>query len=128
MWLHGAPGVTRWRQVVAIYTGAEMPKDCSISEEQALALLAHLVSSADICRFEPHFYGTFRLVDAASRLIASLLENGCEDAWLRDFHADIERKKTWMMWDREAYFAFLPDAARELAVELKRRQEAIEPQ
>jgi hypothetical protein len=28
------------------------------------------------------------------------------------------------MWDREAYFAFLPEAARELAAELKRREGA----
>jgi hypothetical protein len=109
-------------------TGSEMQEGCSISEEQAMGLLAHLVSSADICRFEPHFYGTFRLLDAASRLIGTLLDNGCEDSWLRDFHAEIERKKAWMMWDREAYFAFLPEAARELAAELKRRQESIEPE
>lgn len=88
-----------------------------------MALLAHLVTSADICRYEPHFYGTFRLIDAASRLMEALLENGCEDPWLRQFRAEIERKKSWMMWDREAYFAFLPEAARELAAELKRRQD-----
>jgi hypothetical protein len=99
-------------------------KDCSISREQAMALLAHLVTSADICRFEPHVYGTFRLIDAASRLIESLLDSGCEDPWLHDFRAEIERKKKWMMWDRDAYFAFLPEAARELAAELKRREDA----
>ena len=32
-----------------------------------------------------------------------------------------ERKKTWMMWDRPAYYEFLPQAARELAAELRRR-------
>jgi hypothetical protein len=98
----------------------------SISEEQAMALLAHLVASADICRFEPHYYGTFRLIDAASRLIDALLEAGSGDPWLRDFHAEIEKKKKWMMWDREAYFAFLPEAAREVAAELRRREEAGE--
>ena len=87
-----------------------------------MALLAHLVTSADICRFEPHVYGTFRLIDAASRLIEALLESGCQDPWLRDFRAEIERKKTWMMWDREAYYEFLPEAARELAAELRRRE------
>jgi hypothetical protein len=102
---------------------AQVEESCSISQEQAMALLAHLVTSADICRYEPHFYGTFRLIDAASRLMEALLENGCEDAWLRQFRAEIERKKSWMMWDREAYFAFLPEAARELAAELKRRQD-----
>jgi Family of unknown function (DUF6092) len=104
--------------------GDDLDKGCSISQSQAMALLAHLVTSADICRFEPHFYGTFRLIDAASRLIEALLESGCDDPWLQSFQAEIERKKTWMMWDREAYFAFLPEAARELAAELKRREGA----
>lgn len=105
-----------------LLTIVSMGRDCSISQEQALGLLAHLVTSADICRFEPHFYGTFRLIDAASRLIEALQESGCDDPWLNDFRAEIERKKTWMMWDREAYFAFLPEAAGELAAELKRRE------
>jgi len=87
-----------------------------------MALLAHLVTSADICRFEPHVYGTFRLIDAASRLIEALLESGCEDAWLKGFRDEIERKKTWMMWDREAYYEFLPEAAGKLAAELRRRE------
>jgi Family of unknown function (DUF6092) len=73
----------------------EVEKACSITGDQAMALLAHLVTSADICRFEPHFYGTFRLIDAASRLIEAMQENGCQDSWLRDFRAEIERKKTW---------------------------------
>ena len=104
-----------------------MAKDCSISEEQALELLAHLVASADICRFEPHVYGTFRLIDAAARLSGVLLENGCDDLWLREFHTEVERKKKWMMWDREAYLGFLPEAAREVAAELKRRNLTDEP-
>jgi hypothetical protein len=99
-------------------------QDGSISEAQAMALLAHLVASADICRFEPHVYGSFRLIDAASRLIEALLDGGSEDAWLRDFRAEIERKKKWMMWDRDAYFEFLPEAAREVAAELKRQEQA----
>jgi uncharacterized protein DUF6092 len=96
----------------------------SISKQDALWLLAHLVASADICRFEAHYYGTFRLIDAASRLIDAVLQGGSDDPWLRDFQAEIERKKKWMMWDREAYFAFLPEAAGKLAAELKRREAA----
>ena len=93
-----------------------------------MALLAHLVTSSDLCRYEPHVYGTFRLIDAASRLIEALLAGGCDDAWLRDFRDEIERKKTWMMWDRPAYYEFLPEAAGELAAELRRRYGISETQ
>jgi hypothetical protein len=41
-----------------------MPDTMVVSEEQAYELLAHLVASAELCIREPHYYGTFRLIDA----------------------------------------------------------------
>jgi Family of unknown function (DUF6092) len=95
-----------------------------LTEEQAYELLAHLTASADICRFEPGFYGTFRLLDAASRLCGAVLANGMDDPWLVQFHQEVEAKKNWMMWDRGAYLDFLPEAARSVARELVRRAAA----
>jgi hypothetical protein len=95
-----------------------------LTEEQAYELLAHLVASADICRVEPGFYGSFRLLDAASRLSGFLLAGGVRDRWLQQFHQEVQAKKNWMMWDREAYLAFLPEAARSVAAEMMRRQAA----
>ena len=43
-----------------------------VSESEALALLAPLVASAELCMPEPYDYGIFRLIDAASRLAASI--------------------------------------------------------
>jgi Family of unknown function (DUF6092) len=101
-----------------------MSEQRALTEEQAYELLAHLVASADICRFEPGFYGTFRLLDAASRLSGFLLASGIQDRWLEEFHQEIDAKKNWMMWDRDAYLAFLPEAARAVAAEMVRRRAA----
>jgi hypothetical protein len=43
-----------------------------VSESEALTLLAHLVTSAELCMTEPYDYGNFRLIDAARRLAASI--------------------------------------------------------
>jgi Family of unknown function (DUF6092) len=91
----------------------------ALTDEQARELLAHLVASADLCRLEPHFYGTFRLLDAASQLAGLMLANGGQDPWLSRFREEVETKKVWMMWDREAYLAYLPEAAASVARWLK---------
>lgn len=106
-----------------------MSQGIVMSEEQAYALLAHLVVSAEICTFEPHYYGTFRLIDGASKLLEIMLAGGASDqAWLASFKQEIDQKKGWMMWDREGYFQFLYEAAGTLAGELKRRANRVDPE
>jgi hypothetical protein len=97
-----------------------------LSEKQALELIAFLVSSAELCLTEPTYYGTFRLVDAASRLIGFMLEHDPPHSaeFLRRFKAEVDLKKTWMMWDREAYYDFLRQAPAQVAAEVKRLAEA----
>ena len=101
-----------------------MGKRMVLSEDEAYELLAHLVASAEICTFEPYYYGTFRLIDAASRLMDSMLKNGSNGSrhWLEDFKQEVDEKKVWMMWDREGYFEFLREATGKVAAELKRRK------
>jgi hypothetical protein len=97
-----------------------------VSEGDAYDLLAHLVASAEICTFEPHYYGTFRLIDAASRLAEAMLKaSDNEDPWLRDFKNEIDQKKVWMMWDREGYYQFLSEVPAKLAQEMKRRGKVV---
>lgn len=100
-----------------------MSRNLVVAEEEAYELLAHLISSADICTFEPHYYGTFRLLDAASRLMELMLKHGAgeDDPWLNEFKAEVDEHKIYMMTDRERYFAFLQEATKKLARELKRR-------
>jgi Family of unknown function (DUF6092) len=95
-----------------------------VSEDEAYELLAHLVSSAEICTFEPYHYGTFRLLDAASRLMESMLrhDSNGNSVWLRAFKAEVDEKKVWMMWDREGYFRFLREAGGRVAEGLKMRE------
>ena len=95
---------------------------CVLSEEQALQLIAFLTSAAEISIHEPTYYGTFRLVDAASRLIGFMLEHEPprSGAFLRDLKSELDTKKVWMMWDREAYFDFLRATPAKVAGEVKR--------
>lgn len=97
-----------------------------LTEEQAFDLLAFLFSSAEICLVEPTYYGTFRLIDAASRLMGSMLEHDPERSgeFLRRFREEVDTKKVWMMWDREAYYDFLRGAPAVVAAEVKRLEAA----
>ena len=100
-----------------------MNQQMVLSEEDLYEALSFLVSSAHLCVTEPTLYGTFRLVDAASRLIGLALESGglADDQFLREFKEDADRRKLLMMTDEEGYFQFLEDATRSMAKEMKRR-------
>jgi len=93
-----------------------------LTEEQALQLIAFLISAAEISIHEPTYYGTFRLTDAASRLIGFMLEHDPprSGAFLRELKTELDAKKVWMMWDREAYFDFLRATPAQVAIEVKR--------
>jgi hypothetical protein len=106
-------------------SGADTPVEAApgvLTEEQALQMIAFLTSAAEISIHEPTYYGTFRLIDGASRLIGFMLENdpGRSEAFLRDLKTELDTKKVWMMWDREAYFDFLRQTPAVVAAEVKR--------
>lgn len=90
----------------------------SVPRSRGYELLAHLVASAEICAAEPPYYGTFRLLDAASKLAAMLLDCGLDDPWLADLRAGIDQHKMLLMTDRPAYYAYLPQASRLVALRL----------
>jgi hypothetical protein len=95
------------------------PDLVTLDRTTAYELLCHLAASAELCAFEPIHYGTFRLLDATSRLSAALLDGGLDDPWLRELRRDIDEKKVLMMHDRDTYFAFLPQVSRRLAEHLR---------
>lgn len=101
---------------------SESAGSCVLSEEQALQMIAFLTSAAEISIHEPTYYGTFRLVDAASRLITFMLEHETPRTgpFLRELKTELDTKKVWMMWDREAYFDFLRQTPAVVAAEVKR--------
>jgi hypothetical protein len=94
-----------------------------LSEDAAFELLVFLITSARGCVDEPQLYGTFRLVDGASKLIGFVLENHPQqsEGFLRDLKEEIDERKLSLMTDREGYIEFLSDITRKVAQELKRR-------
>ncbi len=93
-----------------------------LNEEEMYELLAFLVTSAELLVGEPHLYGTFRLVDAASRMMAFALESGnLDDSFLSEFKQYVDENKVLSISDEKAYIRFLGEASRVLARELKRR-------
>lgn len=92
-----------------------------ITTDDALALLAYLVTSADLCTREPLHYGMLRLVDAAGRLANAMVAagGGEERPWLAELHQSIEANKELMMWDRPAFEQFLRDTAASVATSMQ---------
>lgn len=105
-----------------------MSKRMVVSEENVYELLAFLFSSAHLLVNEPHLYGTFRLIDGASRLIGFAIESGQleDDQFLQDLKADVDKRKFLLMTDQEAYFELLEEATRKIAKEMKTRATASE--
>jgi len=97
-----------------------------LSEDEAFELLTFLVTSARGCVDEPESYGTFRLIDAASRLLEFLLKS--EEVEDREFYShlkeEIDEKKLWLTTDVEAYFNFLGEVTRRVTKQLKKRAES----
>lgn len=95
----------------------------ALTREQAMQLIAYLTSSAEISLQEPVHYGTLRLVDATSRLIGFMLENGEPDetGFFRALKDEIDVKKLWAMWDQPAYFQFLRETPAKVAAEMANR-------
>lgn len=97
-----------------------------VTEEDLYELLSFLVSSAHLLVNEPEHYGSFRLIDAACRLVGFALESGRleDDQFLREFKEDADGRKLLLMTDQEAFLQYLEDATRNVAREMKRRADA----
>jgi Family of unknown function (DUF6092) len=93
-----------------------------LSKQEAIELMTYLLASAECCTREPLYYGTFRLLDGASRLAGYVLDReAARDAWLSDFKAELDAKKGLLMWDRKGYYEFLQEAVGRIAERLPRQ-------
>ena len=94
-----------------------------LTEGQALKLLSFLVTSARLCIDEPENYGSFRLLDAANRLLAFLVDS--EAVQDREFYCqlreEIDNKKLQVLSNEAEYAEFLKDMVREVGRYLKTR-------
>ena len=100
-----------------------------VSEDEAYALLALLVCSAELGTVEPYYYGTFRLLDAASRLAEDMMRHGVDDSgeWLGAFKSELDQKKLLMLSDRPSYVAYLERVGGRVAEGLKLRANRAAP-
>jgi hypothetical protein len=94
-----------------------------LSEDEAFELIVYLASSAELTLLEPELYGSFRLIDAASRLLAPLTERAAPSRreFYEELKSEIDRRKVLLMSDRSAYAAFVRELPASLAAELRSR-------
>jgi hypothetical protein len=100
-----------------------MTEQMVVSEEGLYEVLAFLFSSAHLLVNEPHLYGTFRLIDGASRLIGFALESGQleDEEFLRRLKEEVDEKKFLLMTDEDTYFQLLEETTRAMAKQMKKR-------
>ena len=85
--------------------------------------ILYLITSARTSLDERAIYGSYRLIEGASRLIEAAEEiPGLDvDDLLRDIRSSIDRNKTRMMLEKDAYRTWLTDLAAGLASESVKR-------
>ena len=88
-----------------------------------LEYIAYLAASARNSIEEPHIYGSFRLIDAISRLIDLLkyIPSVKEDSFLEELKKFIDAKKYVMMFNTQEYLAFLDEVVLKVVRELKKQ-------
>ncbi|MGC8949478.1 MAG: DUF6092 family protein [Thermoprotei archaeon] len=91
----------------------------NITQDEHFKLLAFLITSARGCVDEPHLYGSLRLIDAASRLINIMKNEGKATDELLKIQKLIEEKKDLVMYNEEEFIKLLDDLSRELAKIIK---------
>ncbi|MCD6559570.1 MAG: hypothetical protein J7K57_06850 [Palaeococcus sp.] len=91
----------------------------SILKDKHFQLLAFLITSARGCVDEPVLYGPLRLVDAASRLIDIMEDEGKSNDEISKLKELIEEKKDLVMYDEEEFIRFLDGLSKELAKIIK---------
>ncbi len=96
-----------------------------LTEAQAEELISFLLSSAEITIKEPIHYGPLRLVDAVSRMIGFMEDNGAvqEGDYLASLKHEIDVKKQWVMWDKPGFYTFLRETPRGMAEYVASRHE-----
>jgi hypothetical protein len=78
-------------------------------ESEVFALVCYMITSACNLPRENRLYGPYRLIDAASRLIAILEKEGIESARLDEIRQRITAGKFTVMEDEATFTAFLED-------------------
>jgi hypothetical protein len=75
----------------------------ALGRRAVLDHLAFLLSSAELCLHEPHYYGTLRLLDGASRFARTVLDTEDGDSSLAALSRRMEDAKALRRTDPVAY-------------------------
>lgn len=96
-------------------------------DDPLFEFVLYLATSARLSLDEKAIYGSFRLIEGASRLIeaAEGIDGLDADDYLRAKRDSIEENKARMMLDKDGYRTWLTDLASELASEAVKR--SLEP-
>jgi hypothetical protein len=78
-------------------------------EPKAFELVSYMITSAANLLHENRLYAPYRLVDAASRLITMLDEEGVHSDRLHALRAQIDEGKFSVMTDEQLFADFLQD-------------------
>jgi hypothetical protein len=100
----------------------------AIHTDPLFGFIVYLVSCARISLDEPALYGSFRLIEGASKLVTSFEETGvpCTDDFLVSVRDEIEREKLRMVDDHDGYTAWVDGLLRRVAAEATRRNLEVE--
>ncbi len=95
----------------------------TVSDDPLFDFVLYLVTSARLTLDERAIYGSFRLIEGASRLIESAedVEGLDPDGFLRSMRDSIDQNKARMMLDKEGFREWLTDLAAGMASEAVKR-------
>lgn len=89
-----------------------------VPERELFEFVLYLVSCARLCLDEPSIYGSFRLIEGASRLIEAAPGWGIDvDETLSRTRESIEGSKLLMIDEQDAYRRWLTDLLGKLSAE-----------
>ncbi len=94
----------------------------SILRDKHFQLLAFLITSARGCVDEPKLYGPLRLLDAASRLIDIMEDEGRSSEEISRLKELIDENIDVLMYDEEEFIRLLDELTKELAKIIKNQK------
>ncbi len=94
----------------------------SILNDKHFQLLAFLITSARGCIDEPKLYGPLRLLDAATKLIEIMEEEGKCDEDILKLKELIEESIDTLMYDEEAFIESLDELTKKLAKIIRKQK------
>ena len=93
--------------------------------EQLIELMAYMLTSARGLMDEPASYGPFRLIDGASRLCGTIIENGYGDReFIESLQKKIDERKFSVMTDPDEFKALADEVVLDMTSHLIKKSDS----